>query len=118
MTSGCRWQDRPDHGLGPTGPVREGTFLHSGGGVPTIVHDLMNDGRLRVAAGGEERFVGDDVYHFGAARRPSGGIVIVTHQYYTDALALQVVPESYDAPIERVELATVEIGGAFGCPSS
>lgn len=92
--------------------------MHSGAGVPTVVHGLPGAGdlRLRVAGGGEERFVSDDVHRFGAARRPSGGIVIVTHHYFTDALALQLVPEAYDAPVVRVDLATVEVQGSMRLP--
>lgn len=113
--AGCRWEPIEPSGFGVPDNLggsswTDRMFLHSGGGSATVVHRAGL--RLRVASGGGSRTVGTDVDGFGAAPRPSGGLVIVTHAYYTDEIVLYVVPEATDLPVWTLSLANIEVWGS------
>lgn len=112
--AGCAWEPVPDHGLGePGGQGGNWTnhmFFHTATGTPTVVHGQPFI--VRVAADGHERFIGDDVFRFGAAPRPSGGSVVVTSAYYTDALELHLVPEDYALAVTTIPLPTIALEGS------
>lgn len=114
-TGTCAWSDAVEHGLGEFGGLindwTDRMFLHTALGTPTVVH--RSGLAIRVGAAGRSVLVGGETYRFGAAARPSGGIVVVASAYYTDALALHVIPDDLSAAPRTISLPTLALRGSI-----